>query len=121
MIEYYIPDTSYRYSEFIDVRPNEIRSISFNSYGLLRFNYDLKNINEKLNINPPKFYINGALVDYKLSREFHLLAGTHSVRLEFNDKLFEKEVEIRPSSPLNLNYLIEITDVDSKNVKNVSF
>lgn len=121
MVEYFIPDTSYRYSEFINVRPNEIRTISFDSYGLLRFNYDLKNVNEKLNITPPKFYINGALMDYKLSKEFDLVAGTHAVRLEFNDKLFEKEVEIRPNSPLNLNYLIEITDEDSKNIKNVSF
>ena len=71
-----------------------------------------------------EIYINGNLIDKSSNLKTNLVAGTHQLEVRFQNVTKSKQVEIRPDSPLKVNYTLQNASLkpsDDRGVRNVPF
>ena len=105
-IELYMPDTGYRYSFTADISPSSPLSESFSLRGQL----DVASfwlIDGRKTPGPDlDVSIDGKKVGRSNLHLDNLLAGTHYVEVSYKDVTKSRQIEIRPDSPLHINYSV---------------
>lgn len=123
LVEIYIPSTGYRYSFTKDFQPSQVIEEVIPLYGKLEV---ASLVDEKGSKKPGpelEVFIDGKFIQKSNLYVANLLAGTHTVDVKLANVTKTKSVEIRPDSPLRINYAVknESAPVDDKGVKNVVF
>jgi len=123
LIEIYIPSTGYRYSFTKDFQPSQVIEESIALYGKL----EIASLVDDKGVKKPgpelEVFIDGKFVEKSNLYTANLLAGTHTVDVKLSNVTKTKSVEIRPDSPLRINYAVknESAPLDDRGVKNVVF
>jgi hypothetical protein len=123
LIEIYIPSTGYRYSFTKDFQPSQVIEESIALYGKL----EIASLVDDKGVKKPgpelEVFIDGKFVEKSNLYTANLLAGTHTVDVKLSNVTKTKSVEIRPDSPLRINYAVknESARLDDRGVKNVVF
>ena len=122
-IEVYIPSTGYRYSFTKDFQSTQVSEESISLYGTLEVASLLDDKGEKLPGPQLEVYIDGKFIESSRLFKTKLLAGTHTVDVKLMHVTKSKSVEIRPDSPLRINYSVKNQSAppDDRGVKNVVF
>ena len=124
MIELFLPDTGYRFSFTKDVKEGEIIEEQITLRGDLEVASLMEEKRGKV-IGPPiEIFLNGNLDDKSNSYKTNLIAGTHLLEVRFQNITKAKQVEIRPDSPLRVNYTLKnasLVPSDDRGVRNVPF
>lgn len=104
-ISLFLPETNYKHSITVDIKAGYLQQKAISFLGTLSVNsfWDKKG---KLTIGPElNVYLDGK---YKGKtnklRLDSIVAGTHVLKVELEDVVKERQIEIRPSSPLLVNY-----------------
>jgi Caspase domain len=106
VIELFLPNTSYRYSFTADIVPSQTVKEDFNMRGTLEVaSFWLKDGN-KTPGPPLDVYIDGSDVGRSDLRLDNLLAGAHVLEVHYQNLSKQRRIEIRPDSPLRVNYSI---------------
>lgn len=123
-IEVSLPKTGYRYSFMADIKA----SIPFVQTVATRGKLSISTfwVNKGIKTPGPELdvYIDGKKVGKTKLNQDNLLAGSHLVEVEYQNVKKSRNVEIRPGSPLLLNYTMSIelgAPVDNSGVSNVTF
>jgi uncharacterized protein YjbI with pentapeptide repeats len=123
-IELYLPSTGYRHSFTADI--NTLHPV-VHTFGI-RGEFEVasylvkdgvKEVGPELDV-----YIDGISVGKSPLHQKNLLAGTHLVEVRYQNSVKSRRVEIRPDSPLRINYSVIMEaapKVDKKRVGNVVF
>jgi len=122
-IEVYIPSTGYRYSFTKDFQASQVSEEAVSLYGSLEIASLLEDRGEKLPGPQLEVYIDGKFIENSRLFKTKLLAGTHTVDVKLMKVTKSKSVEIRPDSPLRINYSVKNQSApeDDRGVKNVVF
>ncbi|MBT8546967.1 caspase family protein [Polynucleobacter paneuropaeus] len=122
-VEIYIPSTGYRYSFTKDFQQSQVYEEPISLYGSLEIASLLDDKGEKLPGPQLEVYIDGKFVEKSKLFKTKLLAGTHTVDVKLMHVTKTKNVEIRPDSPLRINYSVKNQSAppDDRGVKNVIF
>jgi hypothetical protein len=122
-IEVYIPSTGYRYSFTKDFQSTQVAEETISLYGTLEVASLLDDKGEKLPGPQLEVYIDGKFIESSRLFKTKLLAGTHTVDVKLMHVTKSKSVEIRPDSPLRINYSVKNQSAppDDRGVKNVVF
>jgi hypothetical protein len=124
LIELFLPDTGYRFSFTKDVKEGEIIEEQITLRGDLEVASLMEEKRGKV-IGPPiEIFLNGNLDDKSNSYKTNLIAGTHLLEVRFQNITKAKQVEIRPDSPLRVNYTLKnasLVPSDDRGVRNVPF
>jgi uncharacterized caspase-like protein len=106
LIELYMPLTGYRNSFTVDIVPGRSLVQTISMKGNIQVAaYYLVN-GQKTSGPQIEVYINGQSFGRSGSRIDNLLAGTHTLEVRFEGVSKQRRVEIRPDSPLLVNYSI---------------
>lgn len=123
-IELYLPSTGYRYSFTADISASRPVSETLAMRGALEvasfwLKDGIKSPGPQLDV-----YINGTPVGKSQLRLGNLLAGSLLVEVRYKDVTKSRHVEIRPDSPLRINYSVireAAPKADDRGVGNVVF
>lgn len=106
LIELYIPSTSYRYSFTADIVPSETVRKDISMRGILEVaSFWLKD-GVKSPGPPLDVFLDGEAVGQSNLRLDKLQAGAHLLEVHFQNLIKQRRIEIRPDSPLTVNYSI---------------
>ena len=123
MIEIYLAKTGYRSTLTTEISSSRQITKSVN----LRGELDVASFWTKDGVKSPgpklDVYVDGSRVGKTNLHLDNLLAGSHEIEVRYQDVVKSRHVEIRPDSPLHINYSIvrEAASADVKNVNNVVF
>ena len=123
-IELYLPGTGYRHSFTADISAAQTVEEKFSMNGELEIASFWKSGNAKSPGPPLDIYIDGTKVGKSQLLRKTLLAGTHLIEVRYLDVVKSRHVEIRPDSPLRINYsviLVATPAVDRTGVGSVAF
>lgn len=104
-IELYLPSTSYRHSFTVDIAPGQTATERLTMRGTLRVDSFWLKDGQKSSGPVLELYLNGNRVNQS-QRLDHLVAGTHELRVRFQSVEKTRRIEIRPDSPLQVNYSV---------------
>ena len=123
LIEIYIPSTGYRYSFTKDFQPSQVVEESIPLYGKLEVASMADDRGNKKPGPELEVFIDGVFMQKTNLYTANLLAGTHLIEVKLANVTKTKSVEIRPDSPLRINYSVknESAPIDDRGVKNVVF
>lgn len=123
-IELSLPKTGYRYSFMADIKA----STPFVQKVATRGKLSIATFWVKKGVKTPgpelDVYIDGKKIGKTKLTQDNLLVGSHLVEVEYQNVKKSRNVEIRPGSPLVLNYTMAIEQappVDNSGVGNVTF
>ena len=106
LIELYMPLTGYRHSFTVDISPSRPVTETIVMRGVLEVAaYWLRN-GQKVAGPTVDVYLNNTPYGKSGSRVDNLLAGTHNLEVRFENVSKSRRIEIRPDSPLRVNYSI---------------
>jgi hypothetical protein len=123
-VELYAPKTGYRYTFTADISPGNPVSKAVKFQGeLFVSSFWLK---DGIKTEGPQLEvsIDGDNVGKSNLHLDNLIVGSHLVVVKFKDAVKSRQVEIRPDSPLRINYSIireGASPPDEKNIRNVMF
>jgi archaellum component FlaF (FlaF/FlaG flagellin family) len=122
-IEIYIPSTGYRHSFTKDFQPSQTVEETIPLYGNLEVASLVEDRGSKKSGPELEIFIDGIYVEKSNLLSTKLLAGTHTLDVKLVNVKKSKSIEIRPDSPLRINYSVknESAPSDDKGVKNVVF
>lgn len=123
LVEIYIPTTGYRYSFTRDFKAAQIVEESIPLYGKLEVASLVDDKGSKKPGPDLEVFIDGKFIEKSNLYTTNLLAGTHIVDVKLLNVTKSKSVEIRPDSPLRINYSVknESAPPDDRGVKKVVF
>jgi len=123
LVEIYIPSTGYRYSFTRDFNPSQVIEESVPLYGKLEVASLIDDKGSKKPGPDLEVFIDGKFIEKSNLYTANLLAGTHTVDVKLLNVTKSKNVEIRPDSPLRINYSVknESAPPDDRGVKRVVF
>ena len=124
LIEIYLPDTGYRFSFTRDVKEAEVLEEKISLRGDLEVASLITEKRGKVTGPALEIYINGNLIDKSSYFKTNLVAGSHQLEVRFQNVTKSKQVEIRPDSPLKVNYTLQnasLKPTDDRGVRNVPF
>ena len=124
LIELYLPSTGYRFSFTKDLKAKDHIEEKFSFLGKLEVASLIEEKGKKLPGPDLDIFLNGAYVDKSKLFNTNLLAGTHLLEVRFQNVSKTKQVEIRPDSPLRVNYTVTrdaSLNRDDRGVRNVVF
>lgn len=104
LVELYMPGTSYRYSFTADISPERplVKTVAMRG-SLEVASYWLKD-GQKSPGPPLDVYVDGARKGQSQLRLDNLLAGAHVLEVHYQNVTKQRQIEIRPDSPLRVNY-----------------
>jgi hypothetical protein len=117
IVEIYNSKTNYRYTFEGIFLANKTLIHEPQLFGDLRV-ASIIQTEDKKNIPGPDISVtinNETFVGKELIQK--LTAGTHIIKVQYKDVIKEKSIEIRPESPLVLNYIIESISAKVRNEK----
>jgi archaellum component FlaF (FlaF/FlaG flagellin family) len=122
-VEIYIPSTGYRYSFTKDFQASQTVEENIPLYGNLEVASLVEERGSKKYGPELEIFIDGIYVDKSNLLSTKLLAGTHTLDVKLVNAKKSKSIEIRPDSPLRINYSVknESAPADDKGIKNVVF
>lgn len=122
-VELYLPSTGYRYSFTADISESQPLSRSFSFYGQLGISSFWLMNGVKSSGPPVDILINGKQFGSSNRLSEKLLAGTHELTVSYKNVTKTRQVEVRPDSPLHINYSVirEAAPAKDKGVSNVAF
>ena len=124
LIEIFLPETGYRFSFIRDIKEAEVMEERISLKGDLEVASLVQEKKGKAMGPPLEIYINGNLIDKSSNFKTNLIAGTHQLEVRYQNVSRSKQVEIRPDSPLRVNYTLQnasLKPVDDRGVRNVPF
>ena len=105
-IELYLPSTAYRHSFTADIAAGRSLRQILTMRGMLQVeSFWLRN-GQKSAGPALEVYLNGQRVGRSHLRMSDLLAGTHQLEVRFENVTKSRRIEIRPDSPLHVNYSV---------------
>lgn len=124
LIEIYLPETGYRFSFTREVKEADVLEEKISLRGDLEVASLIEEKRGKVAGPPLEIFINGNLIEKSSNFKTNLVAGTHQLEVRFQNVTKAKQVEIRPDSPLRVNYTLQnasLKPVDDRGVRNVPF
>jgi hypothetical protein len=124
LIELFLPDTGYRFSFTKDIKEGDFIEEQITLRGDLEVASLIEEKRGKAVGPPIEIFLNGSLVDKSNKYKTNLIAGTHLLEVRFQNITKAKQVEIRPGSPLKVNYTLKNVSLapnDDRGVRNVPF
>lgn len=124
LIEIFLPDTGYRFSFTKDIKGGEFIEEKITLRGDLEVASLIKEKKGNTFGPPIEIFLNGSLVEKSNNYKTNLIAGTHLLEVRFQNITKAKQVEIRPGSPLRVNYTLKnasLVPSDDRGVRNVPF
>ncbi|MCX5840989.1 MAG: caspase family protein [Deltaproteobacteria bacterium] len=118
-IELFLPSTSYRYSFTVDIAASWPVGKTIAMRGVLEVESFWLKDGKKSPGPKLDLYINGTSVGKSQLRLDNLLAGTHLLEVRYENVTKTRHVEIRPDSPLHVNYSV-IREAAAPKVKDES-
>ena len=123
-IELFLPSTGYRYSFTADISNSSPVRKALTLRGELEvasfwLKDGVKSSGPQLDV-----YLDGTYVGQSLLRQGNLLAGTHEIKVTYKNVAKSRHIEIRPDSPLRINYSViqeKAPPRDERGVGNVVF
>ena len=123
-VELYLPGTGFRHSFTADIEEHKPLSKSFSLYGQLGIS-SFWLIKGKKTPGPElDVYIDGERAGKSNLMLDKLLVGTHEVTVTYMNVTKSRRIEIRPDSPLHINYSVireAAAPVNDRGVNNVAF
>ena len=123
LIELYLPSTGYRYSFTSDISASTPVNKTFSLNGDLEvasfwLKDSVKTLGPKLDI-----FIDGNHIGNSQLLKENLLAGSHLIEVRYENVAKSRHVEIRPDSPLHINYSVirEAAPKNDNGIGNVVF
>jgi hypothetical protein len=104
-IELYLPNTAYRHSFTVDIQPAQTSRQRLTMRGALRVDSFWLKDGQKAAGPVLDVYLNGSRIN-QAQRIDNLVAGTHDLRVRFQSVEKTRRIEIRPDSPLQVNYSV---------------
>ncbi len=104
-IELYLPSTSYRHSFTVEVAPTRTVQERLILRGALRVDSFWLKDGQRSSGPALEVYLNGSRVNQGQNLA-SLVAGTHELRVRFQNVEKTRRIEIRPDSPLQVNYSV---------------
>lgn len=123
-VELYLPGTGYRFPFTADISASSPVSMNFVMHGDLEVTSFWLKDGVKSSGPPLDIYIDRTYVGKSQQRQDNLLAGTHSIEVRYQNVSKVRQIEIRPDSPLHINYSVieeKAVPIDEKRIKNVVF
>jgi hypothetical protein len=124
LIELYMPSTGYRHSFTVDITPLRTVTETIVVRGVLQvasfwLQKGVKSPGPSLEV-----YLNGQPLGRSGSRVDNIVAGSHTLEVRFENVRKSRRVEIRPDSPLTVNYSVirekaPAAPQDRRNIRNV--
>lgn len=104
MIALFLPETNYNHSFLIDVKDGQRENVVISLRGVLT----VESYPAKAGQKAPdlEVYVDGKRVGKTSLNIKNLVAGTHILQVKVEDITKERQIEIRPSSPLLVKYKI---------------
>jgi hypothetical protein len=125
LIEVFVPDTNYSYTFTAAISAAQPVQEVVAMYGTLEVESFWLQDGRKTAGPPLDVYINGKHVGKSQLRLDNLEAGTHLLEVRYLDVSKQRQIEIRPNSPLRVNFSVvreaEPKKPDDKGVGNVVF
>ena len=124
LIELYLPSTGYRFSFTKELKDKDSFEEKFNLQGKLEVASLVEEKGKKLPGPDLDIFLNGNYVEKSKFFNTSLVAGTHLLEVRFQNVTKTKYVEIRPDSPLRVNYTVTrdaSNNKDDRGVRNVVF
>ena len=106
LIELYMPTTGYRHSFTADISPSRPVTETLSMRGVLEVASFWLRSGEKSPGPVLEVYLNGTPLGKSGSRVDNLLAGSHTLEVRFEKVSKSRRIEIRPDSPLTVNYSV---------------
>jgi uncharacterized caspase-like protein len=104
-VELYLPNTAYRHSFTTDIRMAQTTRERLSMRGELRVESFWLRDGQRSSGPALDVYLNGSRITQG-QRVDNLIAGTHELRVRFQSVEKTRRIEIRPDSPLQVNYSI---------------
>jgi hypothetical protein len=104
-VELYLPNTAYRHSFTVDIQPAQTSRQRLTMRGALRVDSFWLKDGQKSAGPVLDVYLNGSRIS-QAQRLDNLVAGTHDLRVRFQNVEKTRRIEIRPDSPLQVNYSV---------------
>ncbi|MDZ4164195.1 MAG: PEGA domain-containing protein [Smithellaceae bacterium] len=125
-IELFLPATGYRYSFTVDIKPSQAVARNIDLYGVLEVQSFWQEKGRKTPGPMLDVLLNGIPVGKSGLRLNNVLAGTHLLEVRYENAKKQRQIEIRPDSPLHVNYSVIREEApklkkDDKGVGNVVF
>lgn len=124
-VELFVPDTSYRFTFTADISASQLVSETVLVHGVLEVESFWLQDGRKTPGPALDVYIDGKLVGKSQLRLASLTAGAHLLEVRYEGVAKQRQVEIRPNSPLRVNYSVvreaAPAKKDDKGVGNVVF
>ena len=124
LIELYLPSTGYRFSFTKELKAQDIIEEKFDFQGKLEVASLIEESGKKLPGPDLDIFLNGNYIEKSKFFNTSLIAGTHLLEVRFQNVIKTKYVEIRPDSPLRVNYTVTrdiSNNKDDRGVRNVVF
>jgi hypothetical protein len=124
LIELYLPSTGYRFSFTKELKAQDIIEEKFDFQGKLEVASLVEESGKKLPGPDLDIFLNGNYIEKSKFFNTSLIAGTHLLEVRLQNVIKTKYVEIRPDSPLRVNYTVTrdtSTTKDDRGVRNVVF
>lgn len=124
LVELFMPGTGYRHSFTVDISPTRPLAETIVIRGVLQVaSFWLQN-GAKSAGPSLEVYLDGAAFGQSGSRVDNIIAGSHTLEVRFENVRKSRRIEIRPDSPLTVNYSVirekaPVRPRDRKNVGNV--
>jgi len=106
LIEVYMPATGYRHSFTADISPARPVTETLSMRGVLEVASFWLRSGQKSPGPLLEVYLNGAPFGKSGARVDNLLAGSHTMEVRFEKVKKSRRIEIRPDSPLRVNYSV---------------
>ncbi len=106
LIELYMPATGYRHSFTADISPSRPVTETLSMRGVLEVASFWLRSGQKSPGPVLEVYLNGTPFGKSGSRVDNLLAGSHTLEVRFEKVSKSRRIEIRPDSPLTVNYSV---------------
>lgn len=125
-IELYLPSTGYRDSFTVDIHPARPVTQAVTMRGVLQVESFWEKDGQRSGGPNLDVYLNGTHVGKSRLRLNTLVAGTHMLEVRYENVSKSRHVEIRPDSPLQVNYVVirqaaPRVDRDRRGVDNVGY
>lgn len=123
LFEVYLPSTGYRISFTRDLIDSQTIDEKINLIGKLEVASLIVNDSGKSPGPDLEIFINGKRIDKTKFLVTNLIVGTHQLEVKYENVTKVKQVEIRPESPLRVNYTVkkETVSKDEDSIRNVLF